>query len=201
MRNIARVILWGLPPTFCSLVQCAGRAGRELTTHGEAILIVPPGVLKDRLSEDNVVVAVENVAVDQEALNREPEEPDLINVAESLDEEGIRLRGVDASESEDEGSQAVAKLMKKRGKKKERKDTHIREVCALHDFACTKHCRRIPWDNFFENSKKCEHLELLKLERDLTNRYSALALPREHDIPTYPWYKVLRQLSAQSLYC
>ena len=156
MRNIARVILWGLPPTFCSLVQRAGRAGRDLTTQGEAILIVPPGVLKDGSTrkEQDVVMSVENAAVEQEALNREPEEPDLINVAESLDDEGIRLRGVDASESEDEAP--VAKLTKKQGKKKERKDTHIREVRALYDFACTTGCRRIPWDNFFENSKKCE---------------------------------------------
>jgi len=161
MRNIARVILWGLPPTFCSLVQRAGRAGRDLTTHGEAILIVPSGVLKDgSTEEEDVVASVENAAVDQEALNREPEEGDLINVAESLDEEGIGLCGVDASESEDEAP--VAKLMKKRGKKKERKDTHIPEVHALYDFACTKKCQRIPWDNFFENSKKCECLEQLK---------------------------------------
>ena len=54
MRNIARVILWGLPPTFCSLVQRAGRAGRDLTTKGEAILIVPPGVLKDGSTEEDV---------------------------------------------------------------------------------------------------------------------------------------------------
>ena len=157
MRNIARVVLWGLPPTFCSLVQRAGRAGRDLRTQGEAILIVPPGVLKDGSMEqgtDHAVVSVENAVVDQEALNREPEESELINTAESLDEEGIRLHGVDASESEDEAP--VATLAKKRGKKKERKDTHIREVRALYDFACTKGCRRIPWDNFFENSKKCE---------------------------------------------
>jgi hypothetical protein len=91
MRNIACVVLWGLPPTFCSLVQHAGRAGQDLTTHGESILIVPPGVLKDGSMEDDddLVVSVENAAVEQEALNREPEEADLINVAESLDEEGI----------------------------------------------------------------------------------------------------------------
>ena len=89
MRNIARVILWGLPPTFCSLVQCAGRAGRDLTTEGEAILIVPPGVLKDGSTEEDVDASVESATVDQEALNRDPEEPDHIVVAESLDDEGI----------------------------------------------------------------------------------------------------------------
>ena len=31
---------------FRSLIQCAGHAGRDLTTKGEAILIVPPGVLR-----------------------------------------------------------------------------------------------------------------------------------------------------------
>ena len=157
MRNIARVILWGLPPTFCALVQRSGRAGRDLTTQGEAILIVSPGVLKDGpdgLTEADIVDSVENAVVDQEALNREPEELDLVNVAESLDEEGIRLRGVNASESENE--EAAVKVTQKRRKKKQRKDTHIREVRALSDFACTKGCRRIPWDNFFRNTNKCE---------------------------------------------
>jgi hypothetical protein len=130
-------------------------------TQGEAILIVPPGVLKNgSMENEDVVASVENAAVGQEALNREPDEPDLINVAESLDEEGIRLRGVNASESEDEAP--VANSTKKRVKKKKRKDTHIREVRALYDFACTKGCRRIHWDKLFENSKKCEHLERLK---------------------------------------
>ena len=157
MRNIARVILWGLPPTFCALVQRAGRAGRDLTTQGEAILIVPPSVLKDgpdSLTEANIVDSVEIAVVDQEALNREPEDSDLVNVAESLDEEGIRLRGVDASESDNE--EVAVKVTQKRGKKRQRKDTHIQEVRALSDFACTKGCRRIPWDNFFGNTKKCE---------------------------------------------
>lgn len=41
----------------------------------------------DGLTEANIVDSVKNAAVDQEALNREPEEPDLVNVAKSLDEE------------------------------------------------------------------------------------------------------------------
>ena len=159
MRNIARVILWGLPPTFCSLVQRAGHAGRDLTTEGEAILIVPPGVLKDGSTEEDVDASVESATVDQEALNRDPEEPDHIVVAESLDEEGIRLRG-EVSESEDE--EPLANVTKKKAKKKGKRDTHIREVRALSDFVRTKGCRCIPWDNFFENSKKCDWIEPLK---------------------------------------
>lgn len=160
MRNIARVILWGLPPTFCSLVQRAGRAGRDLTTKGEAILFVPPGMLKDSdvLTEDVVDASVESATVDQEALNRDPDEADFIIVAESLDEEGIRRRG-EVSASEDE--EPPANMTKKKGKKREKKDTHIREVRALSDFARTKGCRRIPWDIFFENSKKCDWLDPL----------------------------------------
>ncbi|KAG2111943.1 P-loop containing nucleoside triphosphate hydrolase protein [Suillus discolor] len=41
MRNIERVILWGMPPSFCALVQRAGRAARDVTKLGEAILIIP----------------------------------------------------------------------------------------------------------------------------------------------------------------
>ncbi|KAF8804758.1 hypothetical protein BYT27DRAFT_7225346 [Phlegmacium glaucopus] len=141
LKKFRDVILWGLPPTFCSLVQCAG-----------PILIVPPGVLKEGSTEEDIVASVESATLEPEALNRDLEQPDLMIVAESLDEEGIRLRGVDVSESEDE--EPPGSLAKKQGKKRQKKDTHIREVRALSEFAQTKGCRRIPWDNFFENSKK-----------------------------------------------
>lgn len=37
MRNISRVVLWALPPSFCALVQRAGRAARDFKKLGEAI--------------------------------------------------------------------------------------------------------------------------------------------------------------------
>ncbi|TDL13145.1 P-loop containing nucleoside triphosphate hydrolase protein, partial [Rickenella mellea] len=46
MRNIDRVVLWGLPPSFCALVQRAGRAARDFSKLGAAILLIPPSVRK-----------------------------------------------------------------------------------------------------------------------------------------------------------
>ncbi|KAJ6604921.1 P-loop containing nucleoside triphosphate hydrolase protein [Mycena sp. CBHHK59/15] len=56
MRNIERVILWGLPPSFCALVQRAGRATRDFSKLGEAILIVPASVMKNRVSEEEIEI-------------------------------------------------------------------------------------------------------------------------------------------------
>jgi len=58
MRNIYRVVLWGLPPSFCTLVQRAGRAGHDLTVLGEAFLIVSESMIKKGLSGPEVETAV-----------------------------------------------------------------------------------------------------------------------------------------------
>lgn len=47
MRNISRVVLWGLPPSFCALVQRAGRAARDFQMLGEAILIVSSNCIEE----------------------------------------------------------------------------------------------------------------------------------------------------------
>jgi superfamily II DNA helicase RecQ len=150
LRNIIRIILWGLPPTFCALVQRAGRAARDFATLGETILIVPKSVLKDGVSNEDLNDTVGNAAIDAEALNREPQQQELTEtIVEILDEEGIRI--VDESDSVEEESIGKVKRTKKLGK-----DTHIREVRALSAFVTTKDCRRKIWDAFFENDKKCK---------------------------------------------
>ena len=63
MRNIKRVVLWELPPSFCALVQRAGRAGRDLSTLGEAILIVQPSVITKGTNASEVEAAIEEVQV------------------------------------------------------------------------------------------------------------------------------------------
>ncbi|KAF8798379.1 hypothetical protein BYT27DRAFT_7228444 [Phlegmacium glaucopus] len=131
LQNIARVILWGLPPTFCAFVQQAGRAGCDLNTLGEAILIVPKSILKDGISNEEVNNGVSETVIEAEALNWEPEEVELTKtVIEALNEEGICVPG--DSDSTDDESVAKVKRTKKFGK-----DTNV-------------------WDAFFENDKKLQ---------------------------------------------
>lgn len=149
LRNIARVVLWGLPPTFCALIQRAGRTGRNFSTLGEAILIIPKSVLKDGISTENVLESVADTTIRAEALNREPEEVELTStVAQELDEQGIRIAG-DEDSSEEQPVTEKVKRIKKFGK-----DTNIREARALSQYVTTKDCRRKVWDSFFENNKK-----------------------------------------------
>lgn len=151
MRNIERVILWGLPPTFCALVQRAGRAGRDLTTQGEAILIVPQSVIDEGLSTDDLDDVLADAVIDSEALNREATDSEVIEgIPAALDSEGIRISGADESDAEREKADLKGKRKKRYGK-----DTNIREAKGLSQFASTKVCRRKPWDEFFENAKKC----------------------------------------------
>jgi hypothetical protein len=69
MRNIERVILWGLPPSFCALVQRAGRAAGDFGVLGDAVLIVPPSLIKKGLIVAEIEAAVEQQVVDNESAN------------------------------------------------------------------------------------------------------------------------------------
>ncbi|KAF8152025.1 P-loop containing nucleoside triphosphate hydrolase protein [Mycena galopus ATCC 62051] len=85
MRNIERVILWGLPPSFCSLIQQAGRAAHDFSKLGEAILIILPSVIKNRVSEEEIEAAVGDAAQDAESESRG------LDMAVDLLNEGIEL--------------------------------------------------------------------------------------------------------------
>jgi len=85
MRNIAHVVLWGLPPSFCGLVQRAGRTGHDFETLGEAILIVPASVIKNGTKETEVEQAVQDAITENQAENRGDKEHT------SLEESGIEL--------------------------------------------------------------------------------------------------------------
>ena len=66
MRNIKRVVLWEMPPSFCALVQRAGRAARDFHTLGEAILVVPQSVITKGTTEMEVEAALEAVQAETE---------------------------------------------------------------------------------------------------------------------------------------
>jgi hypothetical protein len=71
------VVLWGLPSTFCALVQREGWAGQDLSEPNEAILIVPASVLKDDVSEELVSSTVEQKVLERKALNQEMTEAEV----------------------------------------------------------------------------------------------------------------------------
>ncbi|EDR07173.1 uncharacterized protein LACBIDRAFT_299079 [Laccaria bicolor S238N-H82] len=158
MRNIARVVLWGLPPSFCALVQRAGRAGRDLKKLGEGILIVSPSVMKDGVTAQEVsgTVAVSGQEAEATNLNEEDLMAEVQGMEEQVSPEGVRI-AADESASEGEGDNAAAgaalsQKMKRKGKAST--DTDVHEANALSKFVGTKSCRRVVWDSFFENSKK-----------------------------------------------
>ncbi|KAJ7796711.1 P-loop containing nucleoside triphosphate hydrolase protein [Mycena olivaceomarginata] len=153
-----RVVLWGLPPSFCSLVQRAGRAARDFGSLGKAILIVPSTVIKNGISEAETKVAVDHAATDAESENR-----GLDAVAELL-EQGIEVTsgheeiaveegGIRVSKDSDNEDDETAEVKHKR-RNKMSIECNSREADFLSRFACTTKCRRKIWDLFFENNTK-----------------------------------------------
>ncbi|KAJ7864340.1 P-loop containing nucleoside triphosphate hydrolase protein [Mycena leptocephala] len=158
MRNIERVVLWGLPPSFCSLVQRAGRAARDFSKMGEAILIILASVIKNGVSETDIEAAVGDAANDAELENRG------LDTAADLLDQGIELTsgheeavvgegGNRASKDSDEEDGDGGEVKHKR-RKKQSKECNSREADFLSRFACTTKCRRKIWDLFFDNDSK-----------------------------------------------
>lgn len=160
MRNVIRIILWELPTSFCALVQRAGRAARDFSTLGEAILIVPGSLIAKGTTEREVEAAIEEVRaeVGTEAENRGEDEMAVLEGSgiELLDEGGVRIAH---GQSEDEDTVPTAGRNGRAGQSKT--DFNSREVKYLNHFVRTKTCRRTIWNDFFGNSqkgKKFEHL-------------------------------------------
>ncbi|TDL27966.1 P-loop containing nucleoside triphosphate hydrolase protein [Rickenella mellea] len=167
MRNIERVSLWGLPPSFCSLVQRAGRAARDFSKVGEAILIVTPAVKKSGLQDGEFEATIERVNEEREAENMNDDAVEEA-VVEALQSEGIQVadgrqeliveeggvRREQAAEAENEVD--VEHEASKKKKKKKRAECNSREARYLSKFASTTHCLRAVWDEFFDNRVKVQ---------------------------------------------
>jgi superfamily II DNA/RNA helicase len=155
MRNIKRVVLWELPPLFCALVQRAGRAARDFSTLGEAILIIPQSVITKGTTEMEVETALGEIELEAhtEAENRGEDELVLLenNGIQLMDDGGARL----AHESDEEEGEEQSET-KKRRSNQTKKNFNSREVKFLSLFVCTTRCRHIVWDDFFGNQAKCK---------------------------------------------
>ncbi|KAJ7171796.1 P-loop containing nucleoside triphosphate hydrolase protein [Mycena crocata] len=161
MRNIFRVVLWKLPPSFCALAQRSGRAVRDFEELGEAILFVPAKILKDGLAVEEARIAREEAAAPQNQEGDEfvPEQEDGVDVVGgqvvAVGEGGARVE--QNAEGEDGGPEAVAATEKKKKRKAARRSAaDTLEADFLSRFACTTLCRRIIWDEYFKNAAKRE---------------------------------------------
>jgi len=163
MQNISRTILWGLPPSFCALVQRAGRAARDFSKLGEAIIIVPSSVVKNGTADEEVLASLKEMAElpRPEAENHGSDVEEILAnkditalPAEVVNEEGIQVEAVEGEEDfelEEEDTMEV-----KSRKKKFSKDTNTCEARFLSMFVCTNKCCHRMCDAFFKNDKKHE---------------------------------------------
>lgn len=140
MKGIFRVVLWKIPPTFCALAQRSGRAARNLSTLGEAILFVPKSVYTGTESPD--------IPVDTEAVVVE----DDLQVVEGEQTAGAAV----AIEEEASGVSDVATRIPNVGRRTKAKKSalQIRDAEALKEYVSTTGCRRKVWNAFFGNERK-----------------------------------------------
>lgn len=163
MRNIACVVLWGLPLSFCALVQRAGHAGRNFGTLGEAILIVPSSVIKNGTKKAEVESAVQEAAENAQAENRGEDEQEIleqnrIEVTSSnrevlVNDGGVRAEQDSKPEDEPQDRPKCRKKFSKSG-------SNSIEAHYLTLFTCASRCLRVIWDEFFGNTRKHERFEL-----------------------------------------
>ncbi|KAJ7075016.1 P-loop containing nucleoside triphosphate hydrolase protein [Mycena belliarum] len=164
MRNIQRVILWKFPPSFCAVAQRSGRAVRDFLALGEVISFVPAKVLKDGIAEEQARAAREEAA---EPHNQEgddlPEAQDgqevVAGQAVAIGEGGVRVEQ-NAEADGEEDAEVIKAVQKKRKRKAARvSQADALEAKFLSRFACTTACRRIVWDDYFQNDKKRKQLQ------------------------------------------
>ncbi|KAJ6612995.1 P-loop containing nucleoside triphosphate hydrolase protein [Mycena sp. CBHHK59/15] len=159
MRNIVRVVLWKLPPSFCALVQRSGRVVRDFSQLGEAILFVTAKVLKDGIAE------AEARATRQEAAEPQNQEGDdvvpdaqegqdvVANQAVAVGEGGSRVeRNAEADEADPEVVSAAEKKKKRKAARVSASDAL--EASFLTRYSSTTLCRRLVWDEYFKNNAK-----------------------------------------------
>jgi hypothetical protein len=150
MCNIKWGVLWELPPSFCALVQRAGRAARDFNTLGEAILIVLQSVITKGTTEIEVKAGLE--AVQTEAKNQGNDE------VVSLENNGIQLvdeGGVRVGHESDDDDEEEKKEDKDRRRKQTKANFNSHETKFLSLFSCTTQCHCMVWDDFFKNETKC----------------------------------------------
>ncbi|KAJ7346309.1 P-loop containing nucleoside triphosphate hydrolase protein [Mycena albidolilacea] len=144
MHNIFRVILWKLPPSFCALAQRSGRAVRDFSQLGEAILFVPAKVLKDGLAAEEARLAREVAA---EPHNQEgdfaPEREEGVDVVAgqvvAIGKGGARVE--QNADLDDVDPDAVAAADKKKKRKAARQSAaDALAAMFLTSFSCTKQC-------------------------------------------------------------
>ncbi len=113
MRNIKRVVLWELPPSFCALVQRAGRAARDFSTLGKAILIIPQSVITKGTTEMEVETALGEIELEAHTEAENRGEDELVSLENNgiqlMDDGGARL----AHESDEEEGEEQSETKKR----------------------------------------------------------------------------------------
>ena len=146
MCNISCIILWGLPLSFCALVQCAGCAARDFQMLGEAILIVSSNILKRGTTEDDIQAGLSEMIVtgQSEAENRSDDVDDLLanadlltgSSAEVVGKEGIRIQAVEVGEGPSQKTSWLLLVVRRRGRRNFRRTpTHGRPNSCPCSFA------------------------------------------------------------------
>ncbi|KAJ3816872.1 P-loop containing nucleoside triphosphate hydrolase protein, partial [Lentinula raphanica] len=137
--SIRRVALWHEPLSFLSLIQKIGRCARQPVEVGEAILYIT----KVSYAKHLTVLEAEREEQGQE----DTEEQDTENAQTSYEGLVDRIAIMDQEDSEPDKVQ-------RRKMNRARSALEAWDHKHLSLFIATSGCRRVPWDEFFDNGAK-----------------------------------------------
>ncbi|KAF5335493.1 hypothetical protein D9611_012205 [Ephemerocybe angulata] len=155
-RNIKRVILWGLPPSFCALAQRAGRAARDMEMDGEAILYVTAAAVKKGIAASTVAENVEEASHElEDETGLETENGDGVQLGhgqELVSADDVGARTTTEILNEEDVSLDAAPARRSGGRTPEQFNS--REARYLSMYITGERCRRAVWNEFFGNQRK-----------------------------------------------
>ncbi|KII91475.1 hypothetical protein PLICRDRAFT_696510 [Plicaturopsis crispa FD-325 SS-3] len=150
-RNIKRVGIWGVPKTFCSLVQELGRCERNPALLGEGIVWVTRAFYDKHLKLADAGLAGEQSDDDPDDMNGGSSNSDQ-GVAE--DEGDLPADSRDALPGDADDDDEVPAPTAPTRKGKAVSAMAARDAKFLVEFIVTRGCRRVVWNNFFQNHLK-----------------------------------------------
>ncbi|KAF8499420.1 P-loop containing nucleoside triphosphate hydrolase protein [Gautieria morchelliformis] len=137
LRNIFRVVLWKVPPSFAALVQHAGRAGRVLMECREMVLYIE----KSRMRHKGAVTVggiLEAAQLEEITMEEHRPQPALEFPVEGW----VEVEGT--------STQATGIV----GWKRKPSAMEVRDSKYMALFINGTGCRRIAWDDYYENGRK-----------------------------------------------
>lgn len=151
-KHIQRVVLWGAPRTFSSLVQKIGRTGRDFTQLGEAIVYVTTKAM--------VMYSDEVEMLGGDVIPEDEEEDRSVDGGNHVDRDLLLAEDPELEQSDEDEDVPAPKPCGRVRPKQHKNRLEALDHEYLMRFIATNGCRWLPWNTFFDNDTKGNYLSI-----------------------------------------